>query len=96
MMRYIIRLLKPASPPKPQPPPWRAAAYLVSSLAWFAAMACTTLALVESQPFDGEDDVAGGLKSCGKYVKYECYHATTNARLNSVVKIDIAGVSFIV
>jgi hypothetical protein len=71
--------------------------YAVSSLMWFAAMACVVLVLVRTMPFADEKDREGGLKNCGnKYSSHKCYYATSNAQLNTLAKMNTAVTGFIV
>lgn len=95
-MYCFIKVANPPSPTKPQPPLWYIVAYSLSSLMWFAAMACEVLVLINTLPFDGDEDRGKGLQDCGRYNSYKCYHATTNAKLNTLVKMSLGGVSLIV
>lgn len=71
--------------------------YAVSSLMWFATMACMVLVLVRTMQFEDEKDREGGLKSCGtKYTHHKCYYSTGNAQINTLAKMNTAVTGFIV
>ncbi|RDL42053.1 uncharacterized protein BP5553_02032 [Venustampulla echinocandica] len=94
-MYYFAMSNKPVSPTNSRPPQWYLVTYAISSVAWFAAMACVVLVLVDTLPFDGDEDIAKGLQKCGKHKTYKCYHATKNAQINTLAKMNTATAGFI-
>lgn len=72
--------------------------YAISSLMWFAAMACVVLVMVDTLPFADDKDKDRGLQDCGGryHSSYKCYYATSNAQVNTLAKMNTAVTSFIV
>jgi len=90
--------MKPTSRTKPQPTKTSITACALSSCMWFAALACEVLVLLDTLPFDGEADRDKRLQSCGgcRTTTYKCYASTSNSRLNTTVKLSLAGASVVV
>ncbi|KFX99137.1 hypothetical protein V490_01932 [Pseudogymnoascus sp. VKM F-3557] len=92
LMYFFSHDVCPTSPTNPRPGRWHTIAYAVSSLAWFAALACVVLVLIKALPFDGEEEDYRERCRNGR----KCYPATHNAQISTYSKMNIATGGFII